>query len=138
MFHELVSHGRNSGWNLAESFSNDEGTYMSSLGAFVTGATYDGSNGYSLRLRGIEPDLNDRAEARAIVMHGAPYVDEKFAVEHGRLGRSHGCPAVRLEIARELIDEIKDGSVVYAWHPSLSATVESRTPSGERAEAAPR
>jgi hypothetical protein len=138
VYHELVAHGRNSGEDLAVSFSNEEGSLMTSLGAFVTGATYDGKNGYSLRLKGIDAAVNDRAEARAIVMHGAPYVDEKFAVEHGRLGRSHGCPAVRLEIARELIDEIKDGSVVYAWHPSLSATVESRTPSGERAEAAPR
>jgi hypothetical protein len=88
LFHELVAHGRNSGWDLAVSFSNDDGTYMSSLGAFVTGNTYDGKNGYSLRLRGTEPSLNGRAEARAIVMHGAPYVDEAVALKYGRLGRS--------------------------------------------------
>lgn len=124
---ELVAHGRNSGEDVALAFSNEEGSFMTSLGAFVTGAAYDGKNGYSLRLRGTEPTLNDRAEARAIVLHGAPYVDETFAQEHGRLGRSHGCPAVRLEVARELIDEIKDGSVIYAWHPSL-ASAGSRTP----------
>ena len=118
LFHELVAHGRNSGWDLAEAFSNDEGSYMTSLGAFVTGATYVGGNGYSLRLRGTEP-LNDRAEARAIVMHGAPYVNEEIARKQGRLGRSLGCPAVRPAIARKLIDTIKGGSVLYAWHPSL-------------------
>jgi len=64
--------------------------------------------------------LNDRAEARAIVMHGAPYVDEDIALKHGRLGRSLGCPAIRPAIARELIDEIRDGSVLYAWHPSIA------------------
>jgi L,D-transpeptidase-like protein len=127
LYNELVAHGRNSGEDVALFFSNEEGSLMTSLGAFVTGAAYDGKNGYSLRLRGIEPALNDRAEARAIVLHGAPYVDEVFAHEHGRLGRSHGCPAVRVEVARELIDEIKDGSVIYAWHPSLSSGG-SRTP----------
>ena len=121
VFHELVSHGRNTGADAAEFFSNVEGSYMSSLGAFVTGSTYDGKNGYSLRLRGVEPQINDRAEERAIVMHGAAYVDEALAHKQGRLGRSLGCPAVRPEIARELIDEIKGGSVLYVWHPTLHA-----------------
>jgi L,D-transpeptidase-like protein len=119
LFHELVAHGRNSGEDLASSFSNDEGSLMTSLGAFVTGTTYNGRNGYSLRLRGMEAGLNDRAEARTIVIHGAPYVNEETAAGLGRLGRSHGCPAVRPAIARTLIDEIKDLTLVYAWHPSL-------------------
>jgi hypothetical protein len=119
LLHDLVAHGRNSGDDVAEAFSNREWSFMSSLGAFVTGEAYEGKNGYSLRLRGIDPDVNDRAEARAIVMHGAPYVDEGVAATLGRLGRSLGCPAVRPAIAHELIDELKDGSVVYAWHPSL-------------------
>ena len=92
---------------------------MTSLGAFVTGTTYDGRNGYSLRLRGMEPGVNDRAEARTIVLHGAPYVSEEVAHKLGRLGRSWGCPAVRPEIARSLIDEIKDRTLLYAWHPSM-------------------
>jgi hypothetical protein len=92
---------------------------MTSLGAFVTGETYTGHNGYSLRLRGMEPGLNDRAEARAIVMHGAPYVGDEVAHALGRLGRSYGCPALRPEIARTLIDEVKDRTLVYAWHPSV-------------------
>lgn len=119
LFHELVAHGRNSGEDLAQWFSNEEGSHMSSLGAFVTGDSYDGRNGYSLRLRGVEPGLNDRAEARAIVLHGAPYVCEEVVRELGRLGRSYGCPAVRSAIARTLIDEVKDRTLLYAWHPLL-------------------
>jgi len=119
LFHELVAHGRNSGDDLTQSFSNEEGSLMSSLGAFVTGTTYNGKNGYSLRLRGMDPGLNDHAEQRAIVMHGAPYVSDEVAQKLGRLGRSLGCPAIRPEIARSLIDEIRDGTLLYAWHPSL-------------------
>lgn len=115
---ERVAHGKNSGDDVAVSFSNQEGSLMSSLGAFVTGGAYWGENGYSLRLRGTEPLVNDRAEARAIVLHGAPYVSDASVRSLGRLGRSFGCPAVRPEIAHALIDHIKDGSVLYAWHPS--------------------
>jgi len=121
LYHELVSHGRNSGEDMAESFSNEEGTLMTSLGAFVTGTTYVGRNGYSLKLHGMNPGINDQAEARTIVVHGAPYVSDDFADRYGRLGRSHGCPAVRTEIARELIDRVKEQSLLYAWHPSLDS-----------------
>jgi len=120
LFHELVAHGRNSGGDQASSFSNADGSFKSSLGAFVTGDAYDGHNGYSLRLRGTQPHVNDRAEARAIVVHGAPYVSDEVAHKLGRLGRSLGCPAIRPEIARAVIDEIKDGSVLFAWHPSIA------------------
>jgi hypothetical protein len=119
LFHELVAHGRNSGEDVARSFSNQEGSLMTSLGAFVTGTTYNGKNGYSLRLRGMEPGVNDRAESRTIVVHGAPYVGEEVAHKLGRLGRSYGCPAVRPAIARTLIDQVKDGTLLYAWHPSM-------------------
>lgn len=119
LFHELVAHGRNSGEDLACSFSNKPGSFKSSLGAFVTGTTYNGRNGYSLRLRGMERGVNDHAEARAIVIHGAPYVCEAVAHQLGRLGRSHGCPALRPAIARSLIDQVKDRTLLYAWHPSM-------------------
>jgi len=125
VFHELVAHGRNSGEDMTQSFSNQEGSLMTSLGAFVTGTPYNGRNGYSLRLRGMEPGVNDQAEARTIVVHGAPYVCEEVAHKLGRLGRSHGCPAVRLEIARALIDEVKDRTLLYAWHPSMGKAPES-------------
>ena len=119
LYRELVAHGRNTGDDLATEFSNIEGSLMTSLGSFVTGGSYTGRNGYSMRLRGLDLGWNDQAETRAIVMHGAPYVDEALAARWGRLGRSWGCPAVRSAIAQELIDRIKDGSVVFAWHPSL-------------------
>ena len=125
LFHELVAHGRNSGGDLARSFSNEEGSLMTSLGAFVTGTTYNGRHGYSLRLRGMEPGVNDRAEARTIVVHGAPYVSEEVAHKLGRLGRSHGCPAVRPAVARTLIDEVKDRTLLYAWDPSMDKTAAS-------------
>ena len=120
LYHELVAHGRNTGADLATAFSNEEGSLKTSLGSFVTGGSYTGRNGYSMRLRGLDTGWNDHAEARAIVVHGAPYVDWDVARKLGRLGRSWGCPAVRTAIAQELIDRIKDGSVLFAWHPSLS------------------
>ena len=115
LFNELVAHGRGSGDNLATVFSNDDNSHMSSVGLFVTRDVYVGHNGYSLRLDGLDPGLNDHALSRAIVIHGAPYVSEVFAKQIGRLGRSWGCPAVRPEIARTLIDTIKGGTAVFAY-----------------------
>jgi hypothetical protein len=117
LYSELVAHGRNSGDNYARSFSNAAGSYESSLGLFRTLESYNGNNGYSLRMAGLEPGINDRAEARAIVMHGAPYVNTKFLSKQGRLGRSQGCPAVRPEIAQSLIDTIKGGQYVFSYYP---------------------
>jgi hypothetical protein len=112
---ELVAHGRNSGDNMATDFSNDEGSRKTSLGLFVTDQTYHGENGYSLRLRGLDPGINDNAMARAIVMHGAAYVSQTVVRQLGRLGRSWGCPALRSEVAQTVIDLIKNGTVVYAY-----------------------
>jgi hypothetical protein len=117
IFEELVAHGRGSGENYATRFSNAEGSHQTSLGLFRTADTYVGSNGYSLRLDGLEPGVNDRARERAIVMHGAPYVSDFQLRAVGRLGRSHGCPALRPAIARTLIDTIKQGSLVFAYYP---------------------
>lgn len=115
LYRELVAHGKGSGDNFAQKFSNVPGSTMTSLGLFVTDAPYIGSNGYSLRLRGLEPGLNDNAYARAIVLHGAAYVNSAIADALGRLGRSFGCPAVRAAVARPLIDEIKGGTVLFAY-----------------------
>ncbi len=101
LFKELVAHGRNTGENMATRFSDAMNSHQSSLGLFVTSDTYVGNNGYSLRLDGLEPGVNARARERAIVMHGAPYVDAKLAESQGRLGRSWGCPALREAVARE-------------------------------------
>lgn len=117
LYVEHVAHGRNSGDNMARTFSNREGSFQTSLGLYRTAETYIGANGYSLRLDGLEPGLNDRARERAIVMHGAPYVDPAQAKRQGRLGRSYGCPAVRAGIARPMIDTLKGGQLLFAWHP---------------------
>jgi hypothetical protein len=117
LYEELVAHGQGTGDNLAAMFSNQPETHRSSVGLFVTGEAYTGKNGYSLRLDGLEPGFNDNARARAIVVHGAPYVNETFANAHGRLGRSWGCPAVSDAVARSLIDHIKGGGLVFAYYP---------------------
>lgn len=117
LFRELVAHGRNSGDNQTSYFSNDPGSLATSLGLFVTEDTYIGSNGYSLRLRGLEAGFNDMAWDRAIVMHGAAYVSKAAIHALGRLGRSWGCPAVRKEIAQKIINTIRGGSAVFAYYP---------------------
>jgi hypothetical protein len=117
LFEELVAHGQGSGGNIATLFSNDSDTHRTSLGLFVTRDTYIGKNGYSLRLDGLDRGFNDHALERAIVMHGAPYVSAAFAKAQGRLGRSWGCPALRESIARDLIDRVKGGGLVFAYYP---------------------
>jgi hypothetical protein len=114
---ELVSHGQGTGANYARAFSNRNGSKQSSLGLFATGRTYQGRHGYSLYLHGLEPGVNDLAFDRTIVIHGAEYVDEGFARRHGRLGLSWGCPALRPEISTEIIDQIKDGTALFAYYP---------------------
>jgi hypothetical protein len=117
---ELVAHGRGSGEHLATRFSNQPGSLQSSLGLFVTLGTYVGRHGRSLRLLGLEPGFNDRAEERAIVMHGAEYVSAAFAQLHGRLGRSLGCPALALDVAPRVIDAIRGGSALFAYYPDTA------------------
>ena len=117
LFKELVAHGRNTGENLATKFSNRMDSRQTSLGLFVTDDTYVGSNGYSLRLDGLDVGFNDRARDRAIVMHGAPYVSEQLAAAQGRIGRSWGCPALRTAIASKVIDTIRGGGVVFSYYP---------------------
>ena len=131
LFEEWVAHGRNSGGNLTTSFSNRDGSFMTSLGGFTAQETYMGGNGYSLRLRGLEPGFNDRARERAIVIHGAPYVNPAAAKLQGRLGRSLGCPAVRPQVARQLIDTIRDGTFVFAYYPDRDWLQRSQLLSGE-------
>lgn len=120
--HELVAHGRNTGGDLAERFSNRVGSYQSSLGTFVTAGTYVGKHGRSLRLRGLDEGLNDNAMARAIVLHGADYVNPGIVDQLGRLGRSLGCPALTREASQRVIDLIRDGTTFFAYHPSPELT----------------
>ncbi|MCK2184250.1 murein L,D-transpeptidase catalytic domain family protein [Halomonas getboli] len=125
LFRELVSHGQGSGDALASQFSNVPDSHQSSLGLFRTLNSYEGSNGYSLRLEGLEPGINDKAFQRAIVMHGADYVSESFIERTGRLGRSYGCPAVREAIAVPLIDSLKDSQYLFTYYPDPEWLAES-------------
>jgi hypothetical protein len=117
LFRELVAHGKNSGGNITNFFSNSPGSLATSLGLFVTEDTYMGGNGYSLRLRGLEEGVNDMALDRAIVLHGASYVSRAAIQALGRLGRSWGCPAVRKEVAQKIINNIRGGSALFAYYP---------------------
>ena len=126
LFHELVAHGKNTGDNYARRFSNRDGSLQTSLGLFRTAGTYNGGNGYSLKLNGLEPGINDKAERRAVVMHGAPYVSESFAAQHGRIGRSWGCPALSQKVAGQVIDTIKGGSLVFSYYPDQEWLAHSR------------
>ncbi|AKX43928.1 hypothetical protein AKN87_01470 [Thiopseudomonas alkaliphila] len=132
---DLVSHGMKSGDNLASSFSNTEGSHQSSLGLFRTAESYTGRNGYSLRLDGLESGFNDRARERAIVIHGADYVNPDWIQSQGRIGRSQGCPAVRPEIANQVIDQLKHGQFVFSWYPDqewLANSTYLNCPSNQR------
>lgn len=119
LFNDLVAHGRNSGNIMAEKFSNVAESHMSSQGFYITGNTYHGKHGLSLRLNGMEEEINHNAFDRAIVMHGAEYVSEEFIQKYGRLGRSYGCPSVSNEISKEVINTIKDKTCLFIYSPAL-------------------
>ena len=122
----LVSHGMNSGKEFAKSFSNQNESFKSSLGFFITGETYNGKHGISLKLDGQEYGLNDKARERAVVVHGADYVSKRLANKQGYIGRSQGCPAVAPEVASKLINTIKNKSVLFIYHPTRMYVSKSR------------
>jgi hypothetical protein len=117
LYREVVAHGQGSGGDMPTRFSNDDGSHASSLGLFVTRDTYIGHNGYSLRMQGLEQGFNDAAMARAIVMHGATYVNPTLDKGMHRLGRSWGCPALRTAVAKPIIDVMKNGQFVFSYYP---------------------
>ncbi|NVO29730.1 murein L,D-transpeptidase catalytic domain family protein [Hymenobacter lapidiphilus] len=118
LHHTLVAHGKNTGEEFARNFSNVEGSEKSSLGFYVTGPTYQGKHGLSLRLRGVDAGYNTNARTRAIVVHGADYVSKAFVSRHGRLGRSQGCPALPAPESAAIIRTIKNGTVLYIHGPA--------------------
>jgi len=117
LYNTYVAHGQGSGDEMATSFSNKENTHKSSLGFYITGDTYDGEHGTSLRLVGMDEGFNDAAFDRGIVVHGAPYVCDKFVCKKGRLGRSWGCPAVPAELSLPIINTIKEGTCLFIYYP---------------------
>jgi hypothetical protein len=119
LFKTFVAHGKNSGQSAnATQFSNNMSSKESSLGTFITEDTYNGHKGYSLHLKGLVKGFNDNALERHVVVHGAWYVNPDFIKQQGRAGASWGCPAIATNLAKPVIDTIKNGSVVFSYYPS--------------------
>lgn len=116
LHHTYVAHGKNTGLLMAEHFSNRPNSLQSSLGFYLTDNVYYGKHGRSLRLNGMEPGINDKARQRAVVLHGADYATEAFVKNQGRLGRSFGCPAVPRQETDQIIDWVKEGTVLFIYH----------------------
>jgi hypothetical protein len=126
LFNTLVAHGKNTGEEYARFFSNKPSSYQSSLGFYATKGTYIGEHGLSLKLQGEEPGFNDKAAERAIVLHGADYVSDRFVGQHGRLGRSFGCPSVPYNVHEQIINTIKDNSCLFVYYPDQKYLSASR------------
>ena len=126
LFHTLTAHGKNSGDVFARNFSNTPNSNQSSLGFYVTGNTYHGKHGISLKLHGVESGINDKAEVRAIVMHGANYVSEAHIKQFGRLGRSFGCPAVPVELHKQIITEMANKTCLFIYYPDPNYTTSTK------------
>lgn len=118
LFNTYVAHGKNTGDEFAEHFSNIPGTFQSSLGFYLTENMAIGSKvGLSLLLKGLEKGINDRAREREIIIHGADYATEDFIKKTGRLGRSFGCPSLPPELIKPVAETIKDGSLLFIYKP---------------------
>ncbi len=116
LFNTYVAHGRNTGGEFAQKFSNNPGTYQSSLGFYITENMAVGSKvGLSLILKGIEKGFNDNARKREIIMHGADYATENFIQKHGRLGRSFGCPSLPPDLIKPVAETIKGGTCLFIY-----------------------
>lgn len=126
LFHTYTSHGRNSGQILPTQFSNQANSNKSSLGFYITGDTYQGKHGESLRLLGEEDGINDNALKRGIVMHSATYVDEEIIRSQGFIGRSQGCPALPKNVYKQVIGTIKDGTCLFIYSPDKYYKTHSR------------
>ncbi|MBP6759638.1 MAG: murein L,D-transpeptidase catalytic domain family protein [Flavobacterium sp.] len=118
LYNSLVAHGRNTGEEFANSFSNANSSFKSSLGFYATGEIYKGKHGMSLKLDGLEKGINDNARERGVVMHSANYVSDSFIKCNKRLGRSQGCPAIPQESLSEIVNTIKNKSCLFIYHPS--------------------
>lgn len=119
IFKTFVAHGRNSGLLFAKIFSNIKASNQSSLGFYITGNSYQGKNGETLKLNGIESGINDQANVRAIVLHGAKYVSPEIVKKQGYLGRSLGCPAVPSNEVKQIIEIIKGASCLFIYAPDI-------------------
>ena len=110
-----VAHSKNSGLEIPLEFSDDPNSYQSSLGFFLTLGEYNGAYGYSLRLKGLEENINANAESRAIVIHGGDIVDDEYIKKYGFAGRSLGCPVLPAALTKEIVNYIKHGRVLFIY-----------------------
>ncbi len=115
VYSERVAHAKNSGLDIPYIFSNAPNSYANCLGFFLTQDEYDGKYGVSLRLKGLEENINSNAEERAIVIHGEESSEEEYLKEHGFLGRSLGCPVLPLSKSKEIINYIKGNRVLFIF-----------------------
>ena len=120
LYNSLVAHGRNTGDEFANSFSNANSSFKSSLGFYATGEIYNGKHGMSLKLDGLEKGVNNNARERGVVIHSANYVSNSFIKNNKRLGRSLGCPAIPAESLNGIVNTIKNKSCLFIYHPSRS------------------
>ncbi|AMD85947.1 L,D-transpeptidase catalytic domain [Capnocytophaga haemolytica] len=116
IYFTYVSHGKNSGDKQPTSFSDVVDSNKSSLGFYITGNTYNGSKGYSLQLHGDERGYNSNLAKRAVVIHSADYANEDYILRHGRMGRSLGCPALPENIYKQVIETIKERTMIFAYY----------------------
>jgi hypothetical protein len=131
VFNTYVAHGKNSGGEYARTFSNSANSHKSSLGFYITGTTYYGDNGFSLNLEGLESGINDKADRRRIVVHGADYLGDGFLSSSQLFnGRSYGCPAIPAEYTPDIINTIKNGSCLFIYYPTKSYLTKSRIING--------
>jgi len=125
LYNIYVAHGKNSGEEYATYFSNTPNSLQSSLGFYVTKETYYGKNGLSLKLKGLERGFNTNAQKRYIVLHGADYANKEYLDEHGILGNSEGCPAIPMNLHKEIIELTKGGTALLIYYPDIAYLEES-------------
>lgn len=118
LMNTYVAHGRNSGGEFATSFSNTPESLQSSLGFYVTMQTYYGEHGLALKIKGLEKGFNDKADSRCIVVHGSEYVGNNYLRSNKYMGRSWGCPAVPAAQTNQIINNIKNGTCLFIYHPT--------------------
>lgn len=117
LFNTFVAHGQGSGGDRPDKFSNLPNSHQSSLGFYVTSEIYHGKHGLSMKLDGMDKGFNSNAKERAVVIHGADYVSQEFVNQRGRLGRSHGCPALPVELTGKIIENIKGKTTLFIAGP---------------------
>ena len=116
VYYTYVAHGKKSGERMATSFSDAVESNKSSIGFYITGNTYNGGNGYSLILHGDEKGYNSNLAKRSVVVHSADYANEDYIARNGRMGRSLGCPALPENIYKQVIETIKEKTMIFAYY----------------------